>query len=95
MPPGRNLAVTVGQPSDLRRLGDAVRRAEPGDYGPTVLLVIESVRAYRRGGRRVRSRSTSAECGPPRVMHGRPCKPSQALHGIECRSSANEYFRNL
>lgn len=48
MPPGRNL--TVGQLSDLRRLGDAVRRAGPGDCGPTVMLVIESVRVYRRGG---------------------------------------------
>jgi hypothetical protein len=48
MPPGRNL--TAGQLSDLRRLGDAVRRAGPGDYGPTVLLVVESVRVYRRGG---------------------------------------------
>jgi hypothetical protein len=48
MPPGRNL--TVGQLSDLRRLGNAVRRAGPGDYVPTVLLVVESVRVYRRGG---------------------------------------------
>jgi hypothetical protein len=48
MPPGRNL--TVGQLSGLRRLGDAVRRAGPGDYGSTVLLVVESVRVYRRGG---------------------------------------------
>lgn len=39
-----------GQLSDLRRLGDAVQRAGPGDYGPTVLLVVESVRLYRRGG---------------------------------------------
>lgn len=48
MPPGRNL--TVGQLSDLQRLGDAVRRAGPGDYGSTVLLVVESVRVYRSGG---------------------------------------------
>jgi hypothetical protein len=48
MPPGRTL--TVGQLSDLRRLGDAVRRAGPGDYDPTVSLVVESVRVYRRGG---------------------------------------------
>jgi hypothetical protein len=48
MPPGPNL--TAGQLSDLRHLGDAVRRAGPGDYGPTVSLVVESVRVYRRGG---------------------------------------------
>lgn len=48
MAPGRNL--TAGQLSDLRRLGDAARRAGPGDYGPAVLLVVESVRVYRRGG---------------------------------------------
>jgi len=48
VPPGRNL--TVGQLSELRRLGDAVRRAGAGDHGPTLVLVVESVRVYRAGG---------------------------------------------
>jgi hypothetical protein len=85
----------VGQLSDLRRPGDAVRHEGPRDYGPAVLLVVKSVRVHRRSGRRPGSRFAAAECGPPRVMHGRPCNHHRLPYRIERRSSATSTSNNL
>lgn len=46
----RSRRLTVGQLSELRRLGDAVLRAGAGDREPTIDLVIEAVRVYGAGG---------------------------------------------
>lgn len=48
MPSRRTL--TVGELTELRRLGDAVRHAGRGDRGPAVLLVVQSVCVYRARG---------------------------------------------
>jgi len=42
--------LTVGQLSQLRRLGEAVEHAGPGDRGPAVLLVVRTVHEYRALG---------------------------------------------
>lgn len=48
-------------PRSSWRLGDAVRRAGPGDYAPTVLLVVESVRGVPEGQRDSHRASPSAQ----------------------------------
>jgi hypothetical protein len=71
--PSTRPTLTAGQSSDLRYLGDAFRRAGPGDHGPTALLVVESARMYRRAARVSDARSSlSTPCGFEDLSADRP-----------------------